>query len=37
MTQEAAEATEYDCKICGRSFESREALEAHLRDAGLLY
>ena len=37
MTREAAEAAEYDCKVCGRSFESREALEAHLQDVGLLY
>ncbi|MEF8774964.1 MAG: C2H2-type zinc finger protein [Haloarculaceae archaeon] len=34
---EAAEETEYDCKVCGRTFESPEAVEAHLRDMGLLY
>lgn len=37
MAEEADEETEYDCNVCGRSFESREAAEAHLRDMGLLY
>lgn len=37
----AGEQTEaerdYDCKVCGRSFDSEAEFEAHLRDAGILF
>ncbi|WP_224448931.1 C2H2-type zinc finger protein [Haloprofundus salilacus] len=38
MTQSEDEiASEpYVCETCGKEFESEEALEAHLRDAGLV-
>jgi uncharacterized C2H2 Zn-finger protein len=28
---------EFVCGICGREFETREELERHVNDAGLLY
>jgi len=38
MSANAGDAEEeYDCGICGRTFRSRRALEAHVEDAGLLY
>lgn len=30
-----AESGEFVCESCGRRFEDEEALEAHLREAGL--
>jgi len=35
--EEEGEAEEYVCRICGRRFESKAALERHVHDAGLLY
>lgn len=30
-----ADSAEYVCEACGRRFEDEQALEAHMREAGL--
>ena len=34
--EETAEAT-FRCRVCGREFDDREALERHVHDQGLLW
>lgn len=37
MAMEQPDQADYRCTICGRTFDSEEELEAHVKDLGVVW